>query len=90
MSPTAATVADLLEERVDELLDLVDALRQENRQQTQKITELEERLSRQEEELGRLKRKATAAEKDLDRAYLDVRQQVQARLNTLLARLESI
>jgi len=90
MSPTAATAADLLEERVDELLELVDSLRQENRQQTQKITELQERLSVQEEELDRLRRKTAAAEKDLDRAYLDVRQQVQARLNTLLARLESI
>ncbi|MFO7768246.1 MAG: cell division protein ZapB [bacterium] len=81
---------DVLEERLDELLQRMDALREENGEQKERISELEGRLSEQGEELERLRRKSAAAEKDLDRAYLDVRQQVQTRLNSLLARLESI
>ena len=90
MPRTAPTAMDLLEDRLEQLMERFDALCEENRKQSERITELEGSLSDQEEELERLRRKSAAAEKDLDRAYLDTRQQVQSRLNSLLNRLESI
>ncbi len=90
MPRKAPAAVDLLEERLEELLERMDALMEGHREQEERVAELEDLVTSQKEELERLRRKTAAAEKDLDRAYLDVRQQVQTRLNSLLARLESI
>jgi predicted nucleic acid-binding Zn-ribbon protein len=89
--PTSASKSlDLLEERVETLLGKLGESEKARRKLADKVEVLEENATRQAGRMERLEKKVSVASEDLDANYLKKRDQIQSRINHLLARLESL
>ena len=79
-----------LEKQLDALLKEVEGSRKAKVKLEERLGEMEKRLARQDREIKRLRTKADSITDDLDVRYRKKREEIQTRLATLLARLESL
>jgi uncharacterized coiled-coil protein SlyX len=81
---------DQLEKQLDALLKEVESSRKAKGKLEERLSEMEKRLAKQDREITRLRSKADSITDDLDVRYRKKREEIQTRLATLLASLESL
>lgn len=75
---------------MDVLLKEVESSRKTKGKLEERLSDTEKRLAKQNREITRLRAKADSITDDLDVRYRKKREEIQTRLATLLARLESL
>ncbi len=90
MAESQKAILDTIEKQVTDLLEQMQDLRRERLDQQEQIDELEGVVVKQSAEVERMRSKIEAASKDLDLRYRRKREEIQSRLNHVLARLESL
>ena len=81
---------ELLEKQIDSLVKELGTSGEANTKLTNRVKELENRISQQKSEIERLSKKAGAVSDDLDEQYRKQREKIQSRLAQVMERLESL
>ncbi len=90
VTPPTNKALDLLEERVETLINALETTRKQRKELARKVEKLEEKVGDQAGRVEKLKKQVSAASGDLDQAYRKKRDKIGARLTHLLARLEAL
>ena len=90
MAKSQNSLLDKLEKQTESLIAQLASIRQERIDLTEQIKELETAVEDQTAEITRMKSKIADSSKDLDIRYRRKREEIQSRLNHVLARLESL
>ena len=79
-----------LDKQLDALLKELESARKSKGKLEERLQGMEKKLAQQEREIKRLRTKADSITDDLDVRYRKKREEIQSRLASLLARLESL
>ena len=90
MAKSQSSMLDTIEKQIEGMLTELTRLRRERGELNEQISELEAAIESQSTELERMQAKISASARDLDIRYRRKREEIQSRLNHVLAKLESL